>query len=125
MKILEAKEEIIDVGPREPPSLKVEKTPSLGSEENAEAKNVLANGVAVLNGGGANGEKDRHRGIEDIGGGKRKSSAASSSACGTQGTYVRSKIDLASQRILHFSQKSCESRSRLFILDSPQILKIG
>ena len=114
MKIREVKDEVIQVGPS------VEEKASLEPEES-----VVANGVAVLNGGGANGEKDRHRGIEDIGGGKRKSSAASSSACGTQGTYVRSKIDLASQRILHFSQKSCESRSRLCILDSPQILKIG
>ena len=114
MKIREVKDEVIQVGPS------VEEKASLEPEES-----VVANGVAVLNGGGANGEKDRHHGIEDIGGGKRKSSAASSSACGTQGTYVRSKIDLASQRILHFSQKSCESRSRLCILDSPQILKIG
>ena len=83
MKILEAKEEIIDVGPREPPSLKVEKTPSLGSEENAEAKNVLANGVAVLNG-----EEHQLRRIENGGEKKRKTSAASSSTCGTQGTHA-------------------------------------
>ena len=77
MKIREVKDEVIEIGPS------VEEKASLEPEESA-----VANGVAVLNGGGANGEKDRHRGIEDTGGGKRKSSAASSSACGTHGTYA-------------------------------------
>ena len=85
MRIREVKDETIVVGPTEPPE--VEKMPSLGSEEEGAeeaAKKVVANGVAVLNGGGGVGEE--HERLHRIGdGGEVRKTSVASSAGGTQG----------------------------------------
>ena len=107
MRIREVKDETIVVGPTEPPE--VEKMPSLGSEEEEGAKKVVANGVAVLNGGGrgAGEEHDRLHRIGD-GGEVRKTSAASSAGGAQGGSLIwLSKVNLTADVV--FTQPNLEN----------------